>query len=289
MRSARERAWAKLNLALDVLGPQPDGYHGMRMIMLSCTLCDEVRVALTPDGSFSAHSNLFFLPGDRRNIAVRAAELFMETIGAKSWGVRIDMKKRTPVCAGLGGGSSDAAAVLRALDRLTGAQLGREKLSELAFKLGADVPFCVGGGMCLAEGRGEVLTRLRAMPECGIVICKPRFPISTPELFSRIDSRSGPPGPDMPAMLAAIGRGDLEGICANMRNVFEDVLSPEHAEIFEIKRALTERGALGSLMTGTGSAVFGIFGSKTAARSCADALSERYRECFFAEPKKAVM
>lgn len=288
MRAERERAWAKLNLSLDVLAPLPDGYHGMRMLMQSCSLCDELRVVLTPDRSFLAHSNLYYLPCDSRNITVKAAQLFFSEIGEKSWGVRIDMKKRIPVCAGLGGGSADAAAVLRALNRLTGAHLSAEKLEELGLRLGADVPFCVRGGTCLAEGRGEVLTRLPAMPACSIVICKPRFPISTPELFSRVDGRERGGEPDTQALMDAIGTGDLAALAGGMRNVFEQVLSPEHAQIFEIKRRMLESGALGALMTGTGSAVFALFDDAAAARECARLLGRNYRECFLAEPKSAL-
>ncbi|MGI6029048.1 MAG: 4-(cytidine 5'-diphospho)-2-C-methyl-D-erythritol kinase [Candidatus Heteroscillospira sp.] len=288
MRTEREQAWAKLNLALDVLDPLPDGYHGMRMIMLSCTLRDEVRVTLTPDGSFEAHSNLYYLPCDGRNITVKAAKLFFEELGEKKFGVRVDMKKRIPVCAGLGGGSADAAAVLRALNRITGAGFTAGKLEEMGLRLGADVPFCVRGGTCLAEGRGEVLTRLPQAPDCGIVICKPRFPISTPELFSRIDARERGGEPDMDSLCAAMADGDLPALAAGMRNVFEQVLSPSHAEIFAIKRRLMDCGALGSLMTGTGSAVFGLFADPEEAKKCAEILSRDYRECFFAQPKDTV-
>ena len=285
MRSERERAWAKLNLSLDVLAPMPDGYHGMRMLMQTCSLCDELRVTLTPDGSFLAHSNLYYLPCDGRNITVKAARLFLEEIGETRYGARIDMKKRIPVCAGLGGGSADAAAVLRAMNRLTGARLSGDKLEELGLRLGADVPFCVRGGTCLAEGRGEVLTRLSGMPVCSIVICKPRFPISTPELFSRVDARERGGEPDTPALMTALAAGDLPALAGGMRNVFEQVLSPEHAEIFEIKRRLLEGGALGAMMTGTGSAVFGLFAGPEAAGDCARRLGRDYRECFLAEPR----
>ena len=284
MLAERERAWAKLNLSLDVLAPMPDGYHGMKMLMQSCSLCDELRVSLTPDGSFLAHSNLYYLPSDSRNITVKAAKLFMEELGETHFGVRIDMKKRIPVCAGLGGGSADAAAVLRALNRLMHAGLSAARLEELGLRLGADVPFCIQGGTCLAEGRGERLTPLAPMPDCGIVICKPRFPISTPELFSRIDSRSPGGEPDTPALISALERGDLAALAGGMRNVFEQVLSPGHGEIFEIRHRLISAGALGAMMSGTGSAVFGIFSGIQEARSCARLLGRDYRECYFAQP-----
>ena len=288
MRIEREKAWAKLNLSLDVLAPLPDGYHGMRMIMQTCTLCDEVRVKLTDDGSFMAHSNLYYLPCDGRNITVKAAKLFFEEIGESKFGARIDMKKRIPVCAGMGGGSADAAAVLRALNRLTGAKLPARKLEEMGLKLGADVPFCVRGGTCLAEGQGEVLTRLADLPYCGIAICKPRFPISTPELFSKVDAREPGHEPDTEALMKNIAEGDLHSLARGMKNVFEQVLSPEHAEIFSIKQRLMEQGAIGALMTGTGSAVFGLFDDLDSAKKCVDALSRDYRECYWAEPKSAL-
>lgn len=288
MKSVRERAWAKLNLSLDVQGIMPDGYHAMRMIMQSCSLCDEVRVSLTPDGQMLAHSNLFYLPGDSRNITVKAAQLFLDEIGEKKFGARIDMKKRIPVCAGLGGGSSDAAAVLRALNRMTGTNMTGSQLEVLGLKLGADVPFCITGGTCLAEGRGERLTRLPPMPKCGIVICKPRFPISTPELFAKVDAREVGGEPDTDALIAALARSDLRALATGMRNVFEDVLSPSQSEIFDIKRRLVENGALGSLMTGAGSAVFGLFASFSEAKKCAGILAKDYRECYFAEPQNAL-
>jgi 4-diphosphocytidyl-2-C-methyl-D-erythritol kinase len=288
VKAARERAWAKLNLALDVLGGRPDGYHEMRMIMQSTTLCDEVRVALLPDGEFLAHSNLRYLPGDDRNIAVKAARLFLAEIGEAGWGVRIDMKKRIPVCAGMAGGSADAAAVLRALNTLTGAALPAERLEALGLRLGADVPYCVRGGTALASGRGEVLTPLPAMPDCSIVICKPRFSISTPALFARIDGRTPGGEPDIAAMTAALERGDLPALAASLANVFEQVLSPEHEEIFILKRRMLRHGALGSLMTGTGSAVFGLFATAAEAEACAKALGRDYRACFAAAPKKAL-
>ncbi|MGE4353177.1 MAG: 4-(cytidine 5'-diphospho)-2-C-methyl-D-erythritol kinase [Oscillospiraceae bacterium] len=285
MKYERERAWAKLNLTLDVLSPMPDGYHGMRMVMQSCTLCDEVRVMLTSDGSFFAHSNLYYLPCDDRNIAIKAARAFFEEIGETRSGVRIDMKKCIPVCAGLGGGSSDAAAVLRALNRLTGVNMNRKKLEALGLRLGADVPFCISGGTYLAEGRGEILTKLPDMPSCGIVICKPRFSISTPELFSRIDLRAEDSHPDTERFIQALHQGNLSALASQMRNVFEDVLAQNQEEIFSIKRRLLDHGALSSMMTGTGSAVFGLFTTRQAAQKAARELGREYRECFFAEPK----
>lgn len=289
MKCERERAWAKLNLSLNVLDPLPDGYHGMEMVMQSCSLCDELRVCLTTDGSFLAHSNLYFLPCDDRNITVKAARRFFEIIGETRLGVRVDMKKRVPVCAGLGGGSSDAAAVLRALNRLTRANMSAQKLREIGLSLGADVPFCITGGTYFAENKGELLQRIPALPSCGLVICKPRFSISTAALFAQIDTREKRDEPDAQGMIKALENADITGVASKMRNVFEDVLTEKHAEIFEIKKRLLSLGAIGSLMSGTGSAVFGIFENARVAQKAQKELSAQYRECFFAEPTAEIV
>ncbi len=288
MKNRREKAYAKLNLLLDVKDPLPDGYHNMEMVMQSCTLHDEVLVTLTDDGNFSSNSNWFYLPRDDRNITVKAARLFFDEIGEKKHGVKVDMGKHTPVCAGLGGGSSDAAAVLRALNVLTEANFSREKLCELGLKLGADVPFCISGGTYFAEGKGEILTKIPKIPDCGIVIVKPKFSISTPKLFSQIDDRSRENPPNAKLFLEAVEKGDLEGMCKSMRNVFEDVLSDKHDEIFAIKSELMENGAIGSMMTGTGSAVFGIYETSEKADEVHDALKEKYRNVFSCTPKSEI-
>ncbi len=288
MRYRREKAFAKLNLLLDVKEPLPDGYHNMEMVMQSCTLCDEIRVALTDDGSFYANSNLFYLPHDDKNIAVKAAKIFFNEIGETKFGVRIDMGKSVPVCAGLGGGSSDAAAVLRALNALTNAKISRERLCEMGLTLGADVPFCISGGTYFAEGKGEILTKIPSIPDCGIVIIKPRFSISTPKLFSKIDDRSKENPPDAQGFIQALESGNLDKICGKMRNVFEDVLGDKQDEIFAIKSKLMKNGAIGSMMTGTGSAVFGIFENEKMANLARNKLREQYRDCFSCVPKSEI-
>ena len=199
--AVREAAWAKLNLSLDVLGTRPDGFHDLRMIMQSVDLHDDVTVTLDDTGTCRAETNRSYLPCGADNVAVRAAQVFLERAGLKC-GVHIRLHKRIPVCAGLGGGSSDAAAVLRALNRLTGAGFTCAQLEELGALVGSDVPYCVAGGTMLAEGRGERLTPVTPMPHLPVVICKPDFPISTPELFRRVDART------------SRCRPDTEGICA---------------------------------------------------------------------------
>lgn len=276
-----ERAFAKLNLSLDVLGKKPDGYHDLRMVMQSVEFGDDLDVRLTEDGSFRIVSGRAYLPSDDRNLSMKAAKLFLEGTGL---GAHIHTVKRTPVCAGMGGGSSDAAAVLRALNKLTGGKRSYEELCEMGLRIGSDVPFCIRGGTALAEGRGELLTPLAPLPDCAIVICKPSFAISTPELFGKVDARKSRIRPDTAGILAALERKDLPGVARRMYNVFEDVLTRREDEIFVIKSELLSRGATGAAMTGTGSAVFGLFENETAANAAYEALSRRYRECYITRP-----
>lgn len=276
-----ERAYAKLNLSLDVLGKKPDGYHDLRMVMQSVEFGDDLDVQLAKDGSFRMVSGRAYLPCDDRNLSMKAAKLFLEGTGL---GAHIHTVKRTPVCAGMGGGSSDAAAVLRALNKLTGGKRSYEELCEMGLKIGSDVPFCIRGGTALAEGRGEILTPLSPLPDCAIVICKPAFAISTPELFGKVDARKSRIRPDTPGILAALENADLPGVARRMYNVFEDVLSRREDEIFTVKSELLSRGAIGAAMTGTGSAVFGLFEDEQAASAAYEELSCQYRECYITQP-----
>lgn len=278
-REVTEYARAKLNISLDVLGKRPDGYHDLRMLMQSAALCDDVAVKLT-DGPSHAESNRAFLPSDGRNSAVAAAVSFFEAAGISGAGVAIRIEKRIPVCAGLGGGSSDAAAVLRALNRLTGAGLSAGELRDIGAKVGSDVPFCVEGGTVLAEGRGERIRQLRPLPEVPAVICMPFFTVSTPELFACIDRRRLRFHPDTEGLLRAVENGDMAGMSHRMYNVFEDVLGRRADDINEIKSVMLDCGALGSSMSGTGSAVFGFFADGVSARRCSSALESLCREVF---------
>jgi 4-diphosphocytidyl-2-C-methyl-D-erythritol kinase len=283
IRTGIERAFAKLNLSLDVLGTLEDGYHDLLMVMQSASLCDELRVTLTDDGMFRALANLSYLPRDERNIAVKAARAFLQAAGLPGAGAEIEIMKRIPVGAGLGGGSSDASAVLRALNRLTGANLDTKALETIAASVGSDVPFCVAGGTALARGRGELLTPLPALPPCFLVICKPSFSISTPELFSRIDNRASPIRPDTDGLIRCLETGDIRGVARRMYNVFEDVLPRQCGEIMAIKGKLLDRNALGVTMTGTGSAVIGLFSDEETALGAYRALASEYKDCFLTQ------
>ena len=273
------RAFAKLNLTLDILRRREDGYHDLQMVMQSIDLADELTV--TPaEGEGAMSTTLSYLPSDGRNLAQMAAEAFRNAAG-RGGQVDISIVKRIPVCAGMAGGSSDAAAVLRAMNELTGAGYTPAELAKIGEAVGSDVPYCVVGGTALAEGRGERLTPLPPLPPCHVVVCKPPFPISTPQLFSRVDMRKIARRPDTEGMLAALAAGDLTGVARRMYNVFEDVLEPRRqAEISAIKAALIDCGALGAAMTGSGPTVFGLFDDPAAAESARAQLSGSYQDVF---------
>ena len=276
-------ACAKLNLSLDVLDRRPDGYHDMRMVMQTVDLRDAIRLETGTGKPLSMRSNLGFLPANERNLAAAALKLAEET-RADYGGLSIALKKTIPVCAGMAGGSADAAAVLRGLNALLGLGLSPARLEEIGAKVGSDVPYCVRGGTVLAEGRGEVLTDLPPLPACWAVIAKPPFPVSTPELFRALDALRIRRRPDTAGLIAALEAGDLAGVARRMYNVFEDALPPRRAgEVQRLKNELIQQGALGACMTGTGSAVFGLFDGEKAARAAREALRELCPTCFAAQ------
>lgn len=283
MDSVFEKAYAKLNISLDVSARREDGFHDMVMVMQTVSLCDELELTKDASGTVRAGSNLSYIPKGEKNLAVKAARLYLERIGESGQGISIRLKKRIPVGAGMGGGSADAAAVLRAMNRMYGERLSREELLALAGESGSDVPFCLVGGTMLARGRGELLSPLTPMPRCFYVICKPAFSISTPELFKKFDRISKQCHPDTAGLIKALEDGDLSGICRRMYNAFEDVDDRRMRTVADIKSTLLDFGAPGAMMTGTGSAVFGIFSDKDAARTAADALKKEYDFCCVAE------
>ena len=281
-----EKAYAKLNISLDVSKPRDDGFHDMIMIMQSVSLCDDITISLNPGGAsgkISVSSNVRYIPNDERNLAFKAAGIYLKAIGRENEGLHIAMKKRIPVGAGMAGGSSDAAAVLRALNSHYKA-LSPGELLELSGKVGSDVPFCVLCGTALAEGRGEILTPLKELPECYFAICKPSFSISTPELFNALDKIKLRAHPDTPGIIDAINSQSLPQICRRMYNVFEDVPDRRLRVVSEIKRKLTDGGAVSAIMTGTGSAVFGLFDNEDAAKDVCPGLEKEYGFCVSAVP-----
>ena len=281
MRELRQQAYAKINLTLDVLGKRQDGYHELSMVMQSVSLADTVILRESGEQDFSLTSNLGFLPGTDKNIAAVAARVFAAHTGISLAGLQIHLDKRIPVCAGTAGGSSDGAAVLRGLNEWFSTGLSRPELARLGEEVGSDVPYCVLGCTALAEGRGERLTALPSLPRCHIVLCKPGFSISTPELFHRIDQVKLHFHPDTPGVIQALEQGDLPGVSRRMFNVFEEVLpSPRRAVVEEIKQAMLAQGALGACMSGTGPTVFGILAGETEAEAAWRSLKGSYDETF---------
>ena len=276
---------AKINLTLDILRRREDGYHDLQMVMQSVSLADELTVTPARGGVGTAVSDLHFLPTGGKNLAQMAAAAFRAATGLGGE-VDVSIRKHVPVCAGLAGGSADAAAVLHAMNRLTGAGLSPVELAKIGERVGSDVPFCVLGGAALAQGRGELLTPLAPLPPCHIVICKPPFSISTPQLFAPVNVRNIVRRPDTAGVTAALAAGDLAGVARRMYNVFEDVLQPRRlAEINEIKSALIDCGALGASMSGSGPSVFGLFEDGARAQDACSRLRESYRDVFLCAPQ----
>ncbi|MBO4676638.1 MAG: 4-(cytidine 5'-diphospho)-2-C-methyl-D-erythritol kinase [Oscillospiraceae bacterium] len=268
----REPAGAKVNLCLEVTGRLPDGYHGVRTVLQSLEFGDTVE--LEPgEGPWQVRSGLSYLPGDGENLAARAAVLFRRLTGLGPEGGVITLEKRIPVCGGFGGGSSDAAAVLRLLNREYGSPLSWTELETVGLELGVDVPFCIRGGTALGEGKGELLTSLPDLSGVHVVLCRPGFLCSTPELFRSIDRLKLRLKPDVSGMVKAVEDGDLPGVARRMFNVFESVLNRSQADqVQTLKSALLDGGALGAAMTGSGSGVFAVFGDETAAEAAAVSL-----------------
>ena len=280
-----EHAYAKLNLSIDIVRKMDNGYHDMCMVMQSISLCDDVHITCqSGTGKLQASTNLHFLPNDDKNIAVKAAEVFFESTGIKKYDTYIKLEKRIPVCAGMGGGSTDGAAVLRGLNKIFNTGLSVRNLEQLAEKVGSDVPFCVNGGTSLARGRGEILSALKELPKCKIVVCKPAISISTPQLFSKIKCNKIKLRPDTQGIIKSLEEGSLNGVSQRMFNVFEDVIPNNAREIFGIKEKLLDFKALGAVMTGTGSAVFGVFDNDNEAQQAFDSLRKEYNECYLVEP-----
>lgn len=278
------QAFAKLNLTLDILGKREDGYHDLRMVMQSITLADTLTLEENRGEGLRVSANLRFLPTGEKNLAAAAALRFWEALGREPENLDIRIEKRIPVCAGMAGGSSDAAAVLRALNQRAGDPFSPKELARLGERVGSDVPYCVLGGTALAEGRGEVLTPLAPLPRCWVVACKPDFPISTPELFAQADRVKLRRRPDTAGLVAALEAGDLGGVARRMYNVFEDVLPARlYTRVAEIKNDLIQCGALGANMSGSGPTAFGLFDRLEAAQEARSCLTQRYRDTFLCE------
>jgi len=284
MTTLYECAYAKLNLTLDVLGKREDGYHDLQSVMQTVSVRDDIEIDVGTGKPWCLKCDREDIPCDERNLAWKAAKVYCDTMKKDPKGLEIRITKRIPSQAGMGGGSADAAAVLRALNEYFGSPLSILALAELGAQVGSDVPFCVVGGTCMCEGRGERLRKLPDMPDCIFVVVKPDFSVSTPELYKKIDEVSIPKRPDNRAMESALLAGDLEQVAHNVFNVFDPVVTAEHLELNYIKSLFHQYGAVGYQMTGSGSACYAIVSEFEIAAVICNMLKSNYPDIFICKP-----
>lgn len=256
-----EKAPAKINLSLDVLYKRKDGFHEVEMIMTTVDLADRVYLKTIENDEIIIVSQSRYIPNDNRNLAYQAAELLKRKCAVKT-GVEIEIEKNIPVAAGLAGGSSDAAATLRGLNKLWNLGLSLDELAEMGAAIGSDVSFCVYGGTALATGRGEIIMHIQAPPNCWVVLAKPTIGVSTADVYKNLEI-SGLCHPDTKSMLQAIENQDYKGICDAMGNVLESVTLIKYPEVQNIKTQMEKFGADAVLMSGSGPTVFGLVEHET--------------------------
>ena len=284
MTTLYEGAYAKLNLTLDVLGKREDGYHDLQSVMQTISIRDDVEIDIGTGKPWSLQCSVEGIPCDERNLAWKAAKVFFDTIKKDPDGLEIRILKRIPMEAGMGGGSADAAAVLRALNKHYDNPFSIFALAELGAQVGSDVPFCVVCGTAMVEGRGERIRVLPDMPDCVFVVCKPDFSVSTPELYKKLDEVAIAKHPDNRAMESALLAGDLGRVAENVYNVFDPVVTAEHLELNYIKSIFNSYGAVGFQMTGSGSAVFAIMPEFEYAAVVCNMLKDAYPQVYIAKP-----
>lgn len=267
------KAMGKINLGLDVLKKREDGYHEVRMIMQSVRVHDTIRLNKKREIGISVKTNRPYLPTDESNLVYKAAKLLMDEFGIEG-GIDIDLMKYIPVAAGMAGGSSDAAAVLYGMNRMYGLNLNEEQLMKRGVTIGADIPFCIMRGTVLSEGIGEILTPLKGMPECKIVIAKPPISVSTKQVYEAFDSAENIEHPDIDGMTEALNEGNLKKLTDKMSNVLENVTGKDYPVIGRIEEYMKNHGALGAIMSGSGPTVFGIYDDSDAAKATYEGLRE---------------
>lgn len=267
------KAYGKINLGLDVLRKREDGYHDVRMIMQTVGIFDRIDLIWKPGPGIQVETNLYYLPNNENNLVYKAASLLMDEFHIKD-GVTIRLKKFIPVAAGMAGGSSDAAAVLFGINKMFGLGLSMQELMKRGVKIGADVPYCVMRGTALSEGIGEVLTPLPPVPQCQVLIAKPGISVSTKFVYENLHANSLRPEehPDIDGIVESIRQTDIYGIANRLGNVLETVTVREYPIIQAIKDKMMEYGAIGSLMSGSGPTVFGLFTSPRAAENAYEEL-----------------
>ncbi|MDQ0148837.1 4-(cytidine 5'-diphospho)-2-C-methyl-D-erythritol kinase [Eubacterium multiforme] len=272
------KAYAKVNIALDIVGKREDGYHLLRMIMQAIDLYDEITIEKISKG-IKINCNKPYVPTDERNLAYKAAKLFMDKFNIKS-GVSITIKKNIPVSAGLAGGSTDCAAVLKLMNKIFKTNLSDEELMELGVKLGADVPYCIVSGTAICEGIGEKITKIKPFKDKILVLVKPPFGVSTKAVYQEFDLTKVVFHPNVDELTKNIKNDNLEYVAKNMKNLLENVTLSKYKEIISIKQSMIECGAMGSMMSGSGPTVFAFFDDMVKAQKCYDTMKKRYKDVF---------
>lgn len=276
MEEITKKAYAKINLGLDVVRRLENGYHEVRMVMQTMGIYDELTFTKLPEG-IELSSNHGSLAMDESNLIYKAIRLMQDKYSIKG-GVKAHLVKNIPIAAGLAGGSTDAAATLKAMNELFELGASVKELMEIGVKIGADVPYCVMGGTALAEGIGEKLTALSPMPKCYLLVAKPPIDVSTKYVYEHLDAEGVKVHPDIDGMVAAVQKQNLAGVTERMANVLEEVTIKKHPVISQIKEAMLEMGAENSLMSGSGPTVFGVFSEEQAAKTAYESLKLRFAD-----------
>jgi 4-diphosphocytidyl-2-C-methyl-D-erythritol kinase len=273
------KAYAKINFSLDVISKRDDGYHELKTIMQTVDLHDDISIEESDGQGITIKCDKQFIPTDKKNIVYRITEYILQKYNIKK-SININIKKNIPVGAGLGGGSSDGAAVLLGLNKMFDLSIKNEELMQIGKSFGADIPYCILGGTALAEGIGEKLTPLSNLPETIILICQPKVRISTSYVFGKFEFSKTYDRPDTGLLLTAIENSDIKTLACNMKNVLETVTTKEYPVINQIKEELIKNGALGAMMSGSGTAVFGIFDNYKKAQKASKELKKFSNEIF---------
>ena len=272
------KAYGKVNISLDVVGKREDGYHLLSMIMQNIDLYDEIEVEKQECGII-LECNKSYVPVDNRNLAYKAAEIFKERYDIVD-GVKINKEKNIPVSAGLAGGSTDAAAVLKVMNKLFNVNATEEELMELGLKLGADIPYCIHGGTALCEGIGEIITPIKPFRDKIVVLVKPAFGVSTKEVYKNFNLEKVKQHPKTAEIINAIENDDLNFVASNMKNLLENVTLRKHKILIKIKEEMNACGAINSMMSGSGPTVFAFFDDMLKAQRCFEKMKKKYSDVF---------
>ena len=280
MKSIELKSRAKINLSIDVIGKREDGYHLVEMIMQTIDLYDIIKITENDIDEININSNSLDIPLNKNNIVYKAAEVLKERFNIKS-GLNIFIQKNIPVAAGMAGGSCNAAAVLVGLNKLWNLELSEKQLQEIGLTLGADVPFCISGNAALAQGIGEELTYIKGLPkDTSILICKPNLFVSTKDVYQGLDLDNIKDRPDNKLLIKCLEEGNIKVLSENMVNVLESVTSKMHEEILDIEKVMLDNNALGSMMSGSGPTVFGLFEKEEDAIKGKEKLLKKYNQVY---------